>query len=272
MCAATSRFHLLVVDDAQFEQRMLVDLLTDHDYHVTVAGTGTQAYQLAQAIGPDLIVMDVRMPDMDGIACCRLLQANAATHEIPVIFVSGADSSEEKLEGFRAGAVDYVAKPYVAEELLARIAVHLNLARRHLTAPPALPASTDPDAVLVSAAQRLIAANLSEPPGLSELARQVGTYRERLSQLFQEQLSVSVFGYLRELRITRAMTLLRDTRMEVRDIAELVGFRNAGNFSTAFRDRTGMTPSVYRESQDDDSVHDGLPVHLPPQRHRLQRR
>jgi DNA-binding response OmpR family regulator len=253
--AATASPHLLVVDDALFEQRMLVDLLTDQGYHVTVAGTGTQGYQLAQAVQPDLIVMDVRMPDMDGMACCRLLQASRATHDIPVIFVSGADSADEKIAGFLAGAVDYVAKPYAGEELLARIRVHLNLARRHRAPPPPEPASSEPDAVLVSAAQRIIADHLGELPGLSEIARRVGTYRERLNALFRQRLGASVFEYVRELRITRAGVLLRDTTMDVRDIAQLVGFRNAGNFATAFRERTGMTPSAWRDA----NLADGLP-------------
>lgn len=121
--AANDSPHILVVDDALFEQRMLVDLLTDEGYHVTVAGTGTQGYQLAQAVHPDLVVMDVRMPDMDGMACCRLLQASRATQDIPVIFVSGVAGVEEKIAGFRAGAVDYVAKPYAGDELLARVRV-----------------------------------------------------------------------------------------------------------------------------------------------------
>ncbi len=262
-CAATSMPHILVVDDALFEQRMLVDLLTDEGYHVTVAGTGTQGYQLAQATQPDLVVMDVRMPDMDGMACCRLLKASRATHDIPVIFVSGADAAEEKIAGFMAGAVDYVAKPYVGEELLARIRVHLNLARRHRAPPAQEPASSEPDAVLVGAAQRVIADHLGELPGLSEIARRVGTYRERLNALFRERLGVSVFEYVRELRIARAGVLLRDTTMDVRDIAQLIGFRNAGNFATAFRERTGMTPSAWRDAQVADEVPEAV---VPPLR------
>lgn len=246
--ASVSHPHILVVDDALFEQRLLVDILTECDYHVSVAGSGNQGYQLAQVEQPDLILLDVRMPDMDGMACCRLLQANRATHGIPVIFLSGADRPDEKVAGLMAGAVDYIAKPYAAEELLARIRIHLNLARRVRSTPWPEPTSTDPDAVLVGAAQRFIADNLGELPGLTELARRVGTYRERLNQLFRQQLGVSVFAYVRELRITRAMTLLRDTDMDVRDIAQLVGFSTAANFATAFRERAGATPSAYRDA------------------------
>lgn len=101
----------------------------------------------------------------------------------------------------------------------------------------------------VTAAQQVISDHLGELPGLTEIARRVGTYRERLNGLFRQRLGVSVFEYVRELRIARATALLRDTPMEVRDIAQLVGFRNAGNFATAFRERTGLTPSGYRDSR-----------------------
>lgn len=269
--AASALPHILVVDDALFEQRLLVDLLSEHGYHVTVAGTGTQGWQLAQAAQPDLIVLDVRMPDMDGFACCRLLQANMATRDIPVIFVSGADSPHEKIAGFTAGAVDYIAKPYVAEELLARIHVHLNLARRHRLPAATGAQSSEPDAVIVSAAQRVIADHLGELPGLSEIAQRVGTYRERLNSLFRQHLGVSVFEFVRELRITRATMLLQDTAMEVRDIAQLVGFRNAGNFATAFRERTGMTPSAYRDAHHSPARPD-MPVFAHPARASPERR
>ncbi|TWI67303.1 DNA-binding response OmpR family regulator [Pseudoduganella lurida] len=250
MTSASTPPTILVVDDARFEQRMLVDLLTDHGYEVDVASTGTQGYELALATRPDLILMDVRMPDLDGIACCRLLKANAATQAIPVIFLSSADTPAERVTGLSAGGVDYVGKPFTGEELVARIRIHLALGRPRAAAEvaPAEPGRTDPDLVLVTAAQRVIADNLAQLPGLTEIARRVGTYRERLNGLFRQQLGVSVFEYVRELRISRAVALLKETAMEVRDIAELVGFSSPGNFSTAFRDRMGTTPSAYRDT------------------------
>jgi len=76
----------------------------------------------------------------------------------------------------------------------------------------------------------------------------VGTYREKLNQLFRTHTGMTVFAYIREARIQRGMHLLRDTDMDVQDIALLLGFANAGNFATAFRERMGTTPSSYRAS------------------------
>jgi DNA-binding response OmpR family regulator len=248
---------ILIVDDSAFEQRMLVDLLSELPYRVSVAFNGMQGYQLALANQPDLILLDVRMPNMDGYTCCRLLKANPATYNIPVIFLSGADAAEDRIMGLSIGGVDYVAKPFTPGELAARIHVHLNLMRRTRgDAAPAVEGATplpapppNPDAVIVNAAKRLISDNLAALPSLAEIARSVGTYREKLSQLFREQTGMTVFAFIREERIARGVQLLRETDIDVQDIALLIGFNNAGNFATAFRERMGVTPSAYRQAQ-----------------------
>ena len=255
---------ILIVDDSAFEQRLLVDLLSEMPYKVSVAHNGLQGYHLALANHPDLILLDVRMPDMDGYTACRLLKANPATQDIPVIFLSGADADEERIMGLSIGGVDYVSKPFSPGELAARIQVHLTLAQRAhgasaSTAPaplndavdshlPASPYGVDPDAVTVAAVKRLIADNLASLPGLAEIARSVGTYREKLSQVFREQTGMTVFSFIREARIRRGEELLKDTDIDVQDIALLIGFNNAGNFATAFREKLGVTPTAYRQA------------------------
>ena len=246
---------ILIVDDSAFEQRVLVDLLSELPYKVSVAFNGLQGYQLALANHPDLILLDVRMPNMDGYTACRLLKANPVTQDIPVIFLSGADADEERIMGLSIGGVDYVSKPFSPGELAARIQVHLDLARRvsgrqasNDAGAGATGADSDPDAVIVAAVKRLIADNLATLPGLAEIARSVGTYREKLSQIFREQTGMTVFAFIREARLRRGEALLRDTDMDVQDIALLIGFNNAGNFATAFRERNGVTPSAFRAS------------------------
>ncbi len=245
--------NILIVDDSAFEQRMLADLLSEMPYRVAVAFNGEQGYQLALARRPDLILLDVRMPDMDGYACCRLLKANPATQDIPIIFVSGTDSPEDRITGLSIGGVDFVCKPFTPGELAARIHVHLNLVRRGSAPAPAAGAAADPDAVTVRAAQRLIADNLGTLPGLAEIARSVGTYREKLSHLFRTRTGMTVFAFIREERLGRAMQLLRETDMDIQDIAQLVGFSTAANFTTAFRERTGTTPSAWRQNMPERS-------------------
>jgi DNA-binding response OmpR family regulator len=251
----SSRSKILIVDDSAFEQRMLADLLSELPYKVSVAFNGLQGYQLALANRPDLILLDVRMPNMDGYTACRLLKANPVTQDIPVIFLSGADADDDRILGLSIGGVDFVSKPFSPGELAARIQVHLNLARRQHAPAPAPGTQeaepepeSEPDAVLVNAVKRLIADNLAALPGLAEIARSVGTYREKLSQVFREQTGMTVFGFIREERIRRGEELLKDTDIDVQDIALLIGFNNAGNFATAFRERMGVTPTAYRQA------------------------
>ena len=259
MPTSSRRARILIVDDSPFEQHMLAELLSERDYLVSSAYNGRQGYDMATSVQPDLILLDVRMPYMDGFAACRLLKANRETTDIPVIFVSGADAEEERVLGLLVGGVDFVCKPFSGAELAARIQVHLSLMRRSVApAPEPGPAATqavDTEAVLVAAARRLIDDDLAHVPTLDEIADQVGTYREKLSLLFREHLGTTVFAYIRDQRIARGAQLLRDTDIDVQGIALMVGFNNAGNFATAFRERLGVPPSAYRKAGAPGDVH-----------------
>lgn len=101
---------------------------------------------------------------------------------------------------------------------------------------------------MVAAVKRLISEELAAPPCLGEIARKVGTYEKKLSQVFREQTGLTVFAFIREERIRRARQLLAETDLEIKDIADHIGFQSAANFATAFREHLGMTPSVYRQA------------------------
>ncbi|WP_332861559.1 response regulator [Janthinobacterium svalbardensis] len=251
LTSETVKKNILIVDDSAFEQRMLMELLSEQPYRFSIAFNGYQGYQLALATLPDLILLDVRMPEMDGYTACRLLKANPETEQIPVIFLSGADAAKERIMGLQVGGVDYISKPFTPEELAARIHIHLGLMRKsNSTLPIAIPASErqqHPDLVFVNAVKQLILDNLGSLPNLSDIARSVGTYREKLTLMFREQTGMTVFAFIREARIARGVALLQQTEIDVQDIALLIGFHNAGNFATAFRERMGVTPSAYRQ-------------------------
>ncbi|MBZ2209522.1 response regulator transcription factor [Massilia soli] len=250
----TSPFHrrayakILMIDDSAFEQCRVADMLLDLPYQLSLAGNGKIGYELALSDRPDLILLDRRMPVMDGDSCCRMLKANPATRDIPVIFLSGSDSPEERAQGLQIGAADFVSKPFYPGELLARIRIHLELARYQHTAPVEQAASACSDEVLVEAAKNHIASCLSDLPSLDDIARAVGTYREKLSDIFRQRTGQSVFEFARDCRINRSAQLLRETAMDVRDIATQVGFTSSANFATAFRAKTGSTPSAFRRS------------------------
>jgi PAS domain S-box-containing protein len=122
---------ILVVDDTPANLQLLTNLLTQHGYTVFPASDGELALEFVRATLPHLILLDIRMPGMDGFEVCRRLKADARTRAIPVIFISILEDEGDKVKGFRAGAVDYITKPFQAEEVLARVRIHLHL--RELT-------------------------------------------------------------------------------------------------------------------------------------------
>ena len=121
----SSNFTILVVDDTEANRTIVSTLLKNSGFNVMLAENGRLALQSIQNNLPDLILLDVMMPEMDGFETCRRLKANEMTQDIPVIFMTALAATEDKLEGFSAGAVDYITRPLSQRELLARITTHL---------------------------------------------------------------------------------------------------------------------------------------------------
>lgn len=120
---------ILIVDDTPSSLRLMRDALAAEGYRVLTADGGELALRSLELNPPELILLDLRMPVMDGFEVCRRLKADSKTREIPVIFISAADQVEERVAGFALGAVDFISKPFQREELLARVRTHLALRR-----------------------------------------------------------------------------------------------------------------------------------------------
>jgi diguanylate cyclase (GGDEF)-like protein len=116
---------ILIVDDTPLNLRLLSQLLTKHGYRVRVATSGMQGLRSVEMALPDLILLDIMMPDLNGYEVCRRLQADERMRAIPVVFISALDSADDKIEAFSSGGVDYVTKPFQAPEVLARVQTHL---------------------------------------------------------------------------------------------------------------------------------------------------
>jgi DNA-binding response OmpR family regulator len=120
---------VLVVDDSPETLRLLTEALEDAGMTVLVAREGEHALSIVEKVLPDVILMDALMPGTDGFETCRRLKQNKALIHVPVLFMTGLSDTEHIIEGLEAGGVDYVTKPIVPGELLARIRVHLANAR-----------------------------------------------------------------------------------------------------------------------------------------------
>ncbi len=118
---------ILVVDDNTTNLNVLLDYLNDQAYKVLIAPNGEQALQQLEHVRPDIILLDVMMPGIDGFETCRCLKANETTRDIPVIFMTALSDTVDKIKGFSVGGVDYITKPFQHEEVMARVKTHLTI-------------------------------------------------------------------------------------------------------------------------------------------------
>jgi signal transduction histidine kinase len=125
--ADTHNATILIVDDTPINLRVIVESLEGQGYQIVVATRGEEALRRALYVQPDLILLDVMMPDVNGFEICRRLKAQPVTRDIPVIFMTSLASVDDKVTGFSVGALDYVTKPLHVDEVRARIDTHLRL-------------------------------------------------------------------------------------------------------------------------------------------------
>lgn len=118
---------ILIVDDTVKNLQVLGTILEKEGYQINVAQNGTQALEITSKVQPDLILLDVMMPDLDGFEVCKRLKADESVAHIPVVFLTARTETEDLVKGFEQGAVDYVTKPFNATELLVRVRTHLSI-------------------------------------------------------------------------------------------------------------------------------------------------
>ncbi|UTH75172.1 DNA-binding response regulator [Chromobacterium sp. IIBBL 290-4] len=247
---------VLIVDDNAQDRMLLMDFLSRHGCRLYLAEDGRDGYHKAQAVRPDVILMDISMPQCDGLTACRLLKANPQTAAIPLLFLTASALPKERVEGLAAGAVDYITKPFDFEEVRIRLCIHLRMSQP--PGPPLTEAaekSEEPkagglDGVLYRSARKLLLAALDATPDLAGLAQTVGTNTRRLNQAFRRCAGMTVFDFLREARMKEARRLLVESDLPVQAIAQATGYGNQSNFSTAFKDRFGCPPTSLRRGGD----------------------
>ena len=191
---------ILIVDDTPANLNVLSAILGKRGYRVRPAINGALALKAAQKAAPDLILLDVQMPGLDGYEVCRQLKADAQTRAIPVIFISALDDVLDKVEAFQVGGVDYITKPFQIEEVLARVENQLALHQQR-----------EAIAALLARNQQLIAlANDELRPQLGQIADWAAALRNQGDTALAEQirataqgLRAALDGLLGDVRLTR---------------------------------------------------------------------
>lgn len=186
--ACPNRGTILAVDDRPRNIELLQTTLGDEGYEVIPATSGTQALECVAKKVPDLILLDVMMPDMDGFEVCRRLKHDARTADVAVLFLSAAGDKHSIVRGIQMGGVDYVTKPFAKEELLARVNTHVTL--RHLM---------ERNRNLLRSRHRLIAEEMEDlkrplraiAQNLGDIARSARPAAKQLEKLIDETLSIA---------------------------------------------------------------------------------
>lgn len=257
-----TRKNILLIDDSTLDLRILIEMMSSRKMSVNVAFNGQDGLHKATMQQPDLILLDVSMPVIDGFTTCRMLKNNPRTRDIPVIFLSSANEVEKRIDGLALGAVDFIVKPFNEQEVIARVEIHLNLSRKqdeiviiNANQDNMLTENyTHPNTAFISAATDYLRQHLSGPPPPSELAKVLGTNEKRLNQAFQAHFSMPVFAWLREERLRQAKELLTSSLTPIAYIAEYLGYSSPANFSKAFHARFDLSPTEIRAQAQESRI------------------
>ena len=249
-----TRRTVLVVDDSRDMTEMLRDSL-DGIYEVVTAHDGRKALEKARLLKPDIILTDLMMPGMNGMELCRALKEDRRTVNIPIIIITAKHDLGVKLEGLTIGADDYITKPFNLDVLRLRMRRLIELSekgvRRTLIEPEPDDIRITPlDEKLIEKAMKYVSQNLSRPElSVEELSDHLGMSRVSLYKKIKQITGKSPLEFIRIIRLKRAAQLLRESQLNVSEIAYQTGFNNPKMFSRYFKEEFGILPSAYQDKE-----------------------
>lgn len=251
---------IVVVEDNPDLQRYLTTSLSPH-YRVQVAANGREGLALIEQVMPDLVISDVMMPEMDGFEMCGLLKSRLAISHIPVILLTARSTSEDRVAGLNTGADDYLTKPFLQKELLARtrnLIESRKLLRERfaasITLKPEEVTTTSVDQEFLQAAMKAVEKNIDkEDFKVDALARELAMSRTSLNRKFRALLDQSTNQFIQNVRLERAADLLQKQDLTVSEIAMETGFSSTGYFIRSFRDKFGETPGGFRKGKEEEN-------------------
>ena len=245
---------LLVVEDSPDLVEYLTAIL-ENKYHLEVASNGRVGLQKAFEYIPDIILSDVMMPEMDGIAMLEKLKTDQRTSHIPVVMLTAKADITSKLAGLERGADDYLAKPFNEAELHVRLKKLIELRkilRQRYASMEALPKTEDKaikieDAFMLNIRSIMQAHLDNDQFGIHELCGEIGMSRAQLYRKFKTLTDKTVNEYLMDFRLFKAKEMLMNSDLNVSEVAYDVGFKNLSHFSRAFREAFGRNPSSIKK-------------------------
>jgi signal transduction histidine kinase/DNA-binding response OmpR family regulator/ligand-binding sensor domain-containing protein len=251
----TDRKRILLVEDND-EFRQFVAEQLENEFEVFQASDGQEGEMACRQCQPNLIITDITMPKMDGVELCKRIKNNIDTSHIPVILLTARASNEFVLSGYEAGADEYISKPFNFDILLSRVRKLISQQeervsnfKKSIEIKPTEITITSLDEKLINDALASIEKNINnEGYSVDDLSNDVGLSRTSLFQKIQSITGLTPAVFIRSIRLKRAAQLLRDTDLNVSEIADYVGFGNIKYFNKHFRDEFNLTPTHYRKN------------------------
>jgi YesN/AraC family two-component response regulator len=252
--SATTRKTLLIVEDNTEFRQFLVEQL-ETEFNIIQASNGEEGEQAALKNAVNLIITDIMMPIVDGVELCKRIKNNIQTSHIPVILLTARASNEFIVSGYEAGADEYISKPFNFDILLLRIRKLIQQQeerkaqfKESIEIKPCIITITSLDEKLIQNALQSVEKNMNNTEySVEELSNDVGLSSRSLFNKIQSITGDTPSNFIRSIRLKRAAQLLRDTDLNISEIADHVGFGNIKYFNRHFKEEFSTTPTQYRK-------------------------
>jgi ligand-binding sensor domain-containing protein/signal transduction histidine kinase/DNA-binding response OmpR family regulator len=251
---AEQKLLMLIVED-NAEVLQFVASHFAEDFEVITAADGAEGWTLATEVIPDIIISDVMMPNLTGTELCANLKNDARTSHIPIILLTARETLLYKIEGLETGADDYIVKPFNLRHLEVRVWSLLESRiklrekySRDLTLQPANISITSIDEKFLEKVMSYIEANIAESSlSVEGLSREVGMSKTTLYRKLKALTNQNTNEFIRTIRLNRAAQLLKQKKLNVSEVAYLVGFNDQDYFRKCFKEQFGCTPKAYAD-------------------------
>jgi signal transduction histidine kinase/ligand-binding sensor domain-containing protein/DNA-binding response OmpR family regulator len=252
------KYHVLLAEDSEEIRNYISQEFADK-FHVQECCNGKEALAMIFQQMPDLVISDIMMPEMDGLTLCRKIKQNVNLNHIPVILLTAKTGEDDNLEGLNTGADAYIMKPFnidilqkTVENLIRTRQLLHNVFAGQQNREDMLqkPEVKSPDEKLMERILKALNNNMGNPDlSIETLAVEVGISRVHLHRKLKELTNQTTRDFIRNTRLKQAAQLLSEKRHSISEIAVLTGFSNPNNFSTAFKELHGMSPTEYMKDQ-----------------------
>lgn len=245
---------LLLIEDNRDVRNYITEILNP-DYQIIQAHDGEEGISMALENLPDIIISDVMMPKKDGYEVCSSLKQDEKTSHIPIILLTAKVTTEDKIQGLENQADDYVTKPFVPKELLARVQNLIESRKklqqkfqRELVLKPSEMAVNSVEEKFITKLLHIVEEHIGDEKfGVEQLAREIGMSRSQIHRKMMALTNQAPNQFIRTFRLTRAMELLKKQAATASEIAYEVGFSSPSYFTKCFREQFGYTPSEIPE-------------------------